>query len=490
MSTILGKFRHGLGWGTASVVLTTVLQLVLMAVMARALSPLDFGLVAMANVVLRFLSYFAQIGVSPALIQKPELEAGDIGAAMTVSLTISSVCFLITVLCSPLIQLFFKAPHLAVVVSVLALNYIISGFAAVSTGLLRRKLAFRELAIMDSTAYIVGYGIVGVYLALHGGGVWSLVAASLSQAGWSALVGSVICRESLSLVHHKQQRGFFLGFGWRYSLIGFLEFFSASLDAMVVGKFFGAAASGLYNRAGLLANLSVQQPVNIFTRVLFPVMTSVGDLQKQKLGFEVSVLVVGAYAFSVSLGVSVAAPDIVQVLLGDKWLGAIPILRVLPLAVGPIFVSHVGGVALDSMGKLKAKLNVLYLLTALLVLLLVVFFPLGVVGIAYALVIAETLRALLYCGVVSRFFGIAGRDWYLIGLILAGSGLGGGGGVWLLHMLCGGMAAPALRLLADVAGGFIGLALALLVARLPLRQLDAARVMAERMPRFAKYLNY
>ena len=83
------KLLSGIGWGGSSMVVVAGCQVVFLAVMARLLTPADFGLVAMGNICLRFLSYFAQLGVTPALIQKPELQADDIAAALSVSLGIS-----------------------------------------------------------------------------------------------------------------------------------------------------------------------------------------------------------------------------------------------------------------------------------------------------------------------------------------------------------------------------------------------------------------
>ena len=402
-----------MGWGTVSVLTITVFQLVFMAAMARLLEPADFGLVAIANVSLRFFSYFAQMGISPALIQKPTLEEGDIRAALALSLGVSFVFFLLAVGSAGWVQSFFEMIGLGLVVQVLSINFLIGGFSSVSLGLLRRENAFKQLAIIEIISYIFGYGMVGLSSAYYGAGVWALVAAFMTQTGLSAILGYAATRHSISLKHTRLQRNHFVSYGGRYSIIGFVEFLSSNIDALIIGKFMGAAPAGYYSRAVLLANLPVQQPANVLTKTLFPIMSSMGDqIDKQAMGFQLSGLLVGSYAFAVGAGIYVAAPDIVMALLGDKWLDAIPILKILAWSVGPLYFSHVAGVTLDSMAKLGVKMRIQSSMLALLVLLLFLSAKSGdVSSIAMAIVATEWVRFLCMAWVLVSILAIPAIDW-------------------------------------------------------------------------------
>jgi O-antigen/teichoic acid export membrane protein len=463
-------------WGAVSTLTTAVLQLGLMALMARLLAPADFGLVATANVALRFLSYFAQLGIAPALIQKPSLEEGDVAAAMSVSLSISTMFASAALVLAPVAQWFFEMPMLGWVMAALAPNFVVAGFGSVSLGLLRRQMRFRALALIEVASYVLGYAFIGVGSAWFGAGVWALVLATLSQTLVSVLLSYACVRHSLRLRHSRHQRHHFLSFGGKYAMVGFLEFLSSNFDAMLIGKLLGPAAAGLYNRASLLANLPVDKPTTVFTRALFPMLSSLGsDRDKQSLGAQVSIVAVGGYAFAVSAGIAVAAPDIVACLLGPRWGDAAPALTVLALGVGPAFVTHVIGVTFESLGKLGLKLRVQVATLLALFLSMVALGRYGLVGIAAAVVIAEVLRAGTYSVLLHREYHLPRPYWSSTVVVVALAAGCAGTGVELAVLWAPAHAPVAIRLAADVAGGAAGLALAILLLRPVLARQAAVR---------------
>ena len=488
--TKLKKLVSGVGWGTTSVVTVTVLQLVFMAVMARLLDPAHFGLVAIANVSLRFFSYFAQMGIAPALIQKPTLENADIRAAFALSMGISSFFFLFAFSSAKLIEHYFEMPGLGLVTQVLAFNFIISGFSSISLGLLQRNGNFRAIAIIEIISYVGGYGLVGLTAAYAGAGVWALVAAFMSQTTLSALLSYAIIRFPLGVRHTAAQRNHFLNYGGRYSVIGFIEFLGSNIDALLVGKLLGAAPAGFYSRAVLLANLPVQQPANVLTKVLFPIMSSVGNQHdKQSVSLQLSALLVGGYAFAVGAGIAFAAPDIVRVLLGNKWLDAIPLLQILAWSVGPLYVSHVAGVTLDSMNQLNLKLKIQLSLLVLMVGLLALFSPKGdVTTIAMVVVATEWLRVLVMSVMLVRLLLIPVREAGLIAACVAIVALTASLSILLVFQILDTATSSFIRLGTEILAGAFGLLIGLVLARTLAAQLPAIRFLAERVPSFAKLL--
>jgi lipopolysaccharide exporter len=337
-------------------IVVTIFTLLFSSIMARLLQPENFGLVAIAGVSLRFFSYFAQMGIVPALIQKPTLEPADVFAAFTISLIISSVFFFLAFISSDLIQHFFKIEGLAIIIKVLALNFIISGFSAISLGLINRQGAFKQLAYIDVASYIFGYGFIGMLAAFGGAGVWTLVAAFMSQSLANAILSYSYIRHPLKFNLKKLHLTHFLKYGSSYSLIGFIEFLVSNIDAMVIGKLMGPAQAGFYNRAMLIANMPVQNAANLLTKVLFPILSTVqNNSNKQSYIFQIGVLLFGTLAFAVGVGIFFSASEIVKILLGNKWMSVIPILKILAWSIGPIYASHFISTFLDSMNQLKKK---------------------------------------------------------------------------------------------------------------------------------------
>lgn len=478
----------GVGWGAFSTVTVIGFQLIFMAIMARLLEPSDFGLVAIANVSLRFFGYFAQMGTAPALIQKPNLDKGDIAAALSVSLGISSLFFLVLQVAAPSMEVFFQMAGLGLVIQVLAINFIIGGLSAISVGLLRRNTSFRAISIIEVVSYVFGYGVVGIAAAYNGLEVWALVAAFMAQSTLTALLSYAVTRHSFSLRHSREQRRHFFSYGGRYSIIGFTEFLSSNLDALIVGKLLGTVPAGYYNRALLLANLPVQQPANILTKALFPIMSSVSDQQdKQTISLQLSTLFVGSYAFAVSAGIFFAASDIVKVLLGDKWLEAVPILEVLTWSVGPLYISHVAGVTLDSMNKLRIKLRIQLSMLLLLVSLMLWFVPTGdVLDIALAVVITEWCRSLIMTLTLKSVLRTSARDVIFSWLCIAIVAIVSGATIELVIRLVGQTFNDAIKLSLEILAGAVGLLLGCFVARYIAVRLPAVQFLIERSSLFAK----
>jgi O-antigen/teichoic acid export membrane protein len=487
MKSSLKQTMHGAGWGGVSTSTNILFQLVFMAIMARLLTPADFGLIAIANVMLRFLVYFAQLGVGPALIQKPELSDGDIRAALFVSMSISAFCMLVAIFSAPLIAHFFSMPTLSPIIQALSVTFVLGGLSTVSLSLLRREMRFKQLAIIESSAYILGYGLVGIVMAYTNFGVWALVGAVLSQSVINVGLGYSFSRHEFGWRHKKPQRVHFFQFGARYSVIGFIEFLSGSLDALIVGKLFGTAAAGIYGRASLLANLPVQQPANILTRTLFPVISRLNN-ERQIFSLQISVLLVGSYAFAISLGMIAAAPDIVSVLLGNKWLQAVLILQVVVLTVAPRCLSHLIGVTLDAMGALKSKLRIQSSVLLILIVAFVLLSRYGVLGIAAAIVLAEWLRFVLMASLVVQLLHPPIREVRLILSVVACAGLTSFVLIWLAANALPYDTPSWLHLLAEILAGAIALLMVAWVGRKAIAQLPVVRELALRIPQLQRLI--
>lgn len=484
------KLANGVGWGALSTIVITLCQLLFMGVMARLLEPSDFGLVAIANVTLRFFSYFSQMGIAPALIQKQTLDNLDISAALTLSLCISGCFFVLALFFSELIDAFFAITNLGEVIKALSINFLIVGFSSVALGLMNRKGNFKSLAIIEIISYIVGYGFVGMSSAYYGFGVWSLVMAFVSQTLLTAILSYYVVRHPLSLKHTREQRKHFLNFGGRYSIVGFIEFLISNLDALIIGKLMGVTAAGYYNRALLLANLPVQQPANVLTRVLFPLMSTMGNQQvKLSLSYQLSTLMIGGYAFAVSVGIFFAADDIVMVLLGSKWLATIPILKVLSWSVPAIYLSHVASVTLNSMGQLDIKLRIQ--LSTFVMLAFSLFFAAktdNIVNIAIVVVLVEWIRACVMVRVMIRLLVIPWMDIAIVMLsILTVSAIVGLSFIVFSQFIIGNLP-NFIRLLIDVIAGLIGLLIGGMLIRGMLSKHPAIILLADRVPRFGRLL--
>ena len=486
----LNKMMQGVGWGAVSTIVVTGFQLVFMGVMARLLQPADFGLVAIANVSLRFFQHFAQLGVQPAIIRKKTFDEGDARAALLVSLGIACLFFLLIFLSAPFFEYFFQMNGLTSIIRVLALNFIIGGFSAVSLGVMYRDTLFKSIAQMGVVSYIVGYGLFGLGAAFTGFGVWSLVIATLSQSLISAIWAYAATRHSVGFASLPEKKKYFFSFGGKYSIIGFMIVLTSSLGQIVAGKLLGVASAGLFSRAQLLANLPVEQPVGILSRTLFPIISSLrdADSQKQYDGLILSLLVVGIYTLSIAGGMMVAAPDIVRVLLGAQWLEAIPVLQILTMAAALTFITSPVTISINVLGDLNIPLKIHSTILISLVVFMVLLMPYGLPGIAWALVLAKAVNAVMYFSLLPLKFSMSLKHLRRLLLIYMAFALFPAGSIYLVMTLLPSSYPAVIKLIIEIMVGAVGMFMAFHLTRKLLFSFPAVGLLFERVPLLQRLL--
>ncbi len=387
------QILSGLGWSTFATALSAVCQIVFMAVLARLLDPSVFGLMAMASIALRFAGYFSQLGFAQALIQRPAIEAEDTTAALAMALLLGGVFAGATALASPLIARAFHAVELSSLVAVLGLSLPLVAVGSLPMALLRRAARFKRGNAIEVAAYVLGYGVVGIACALRGLGVWSLVLATLSQQALVLVLGFSSLRYPLGWPLRREAAARLWSFGSRYSLIGFVEFLGGNIETLIVGRMFGKGELGLLNRAGAVTNLPVELGVSAVNKVLFPALAGLQqDRRRLADGFQMLLLCVGLFSTAMACGVAAGASDVVPLLLGAKWIGIVPLVAVLALAVPPTFMFVACGVTLDALAALGPKLRLQSLVLALKVALVLALARWQLEGVAWAVVATEAVR--------------------------------------------------------------------------------------------------
>lgn len=407
IASLTSKTIQGFGWSFTGTLISMFLQISFTAIMARLVDPSSYGLIAMANIVLRFGSYFSQMGIGPALIQKKDLTKDDIAAAFTSSILLGFLFYGVFWLIAPLASLWFRVEEVTPVVRLMAFSFVLSGVSVTATSLMRRDLKFRSLAICEVMAFALGAAFVGIPLAYAGFGVWSLALSSLAQAALLAVLSYIYGRHSLKLSFSFKRNQALYRFGGKFSVISFLEFLTYSIDSIFIGRFLGSEKLGIYNRATLLINLPSQSITTSMSKVLFPSFSRIqSDLTKLKEAFTSVVAVYGIVLFPICFGVSVAAPEIVSVVLGPQWIETIPILQVFALAVPFHLMLHFDGLILDATANLNIKLVTRIAHLATLAILFILLSGLGLVGFAVAMVIGEGFFYLVYSFWVSKILHI------------------------------------------------------------------------------------
>ena len=333
LASLTHRTLSGMAWVAWGSGVMAVLKIAVLVLLTRLLSPADFGVVSAALLVIVFALTFSQLGLGPALVQRPELHPRHVSTAFFASSTFGLIAGALVWLLAPLISQFFRMENLAPVVRVLALLFPIMGFSAVAESLLQRELRFRILANADVMTYAVGYGL-GVVLALLGWGMWSLVAAHLLQSAMRAAI--LLSVEPPKLRPGPTWASFseLMNYGVGQSAGRIGVFLGNQADNLVVGRFLGATALGLYSRAYQLMAVPTALLGDVLDRVLFPTMARVQD---DPLRLASAYLQGTAFVALVTLPAGVVAallaPELVLVAFGSKWAALVPPFQVLALGM-------------------------------------------------------------------------------------------------------------------------------------------------------------
>lgn len=324
-------------WGSAA---SAVLRLAVLVLLTRLLSATDFGLVNVALIVIGFSLTFSQLGLGPALTQRPTIEPRHVSTAFAASTGFGLLIAALMWLLAPGIAAFFRMDALTPVVRALALVFPIDGLSTVAQNLLQRELRFRFLSNAEVAAYGLGYGVVGLGLAYIGWGVWSLVAAQLAQA----VVRAVIFLAAMPpRLHPRPTWSTFrelFDFGMGQSAGRIAWFLANQADNFVVARWMSVTAVGIYGRAYQLMAVPTTLLGDVLDKVLFPTMSQVQNDAKRLAGaYLQGTALIALVTLPVGVVAAVLAPDLVRVAFGPGWEAAVPPFQI--LALGMMFrTSH------------------------------------------------------------------------------------------------------------------------------------------------------
>jgi O-antigen/teichoic acid export membrane protein len=459
------QMTDGMRWSYASAIFGGIVQLAVAAATARLLEPAVFGLVAMAMAALRFVGFFAQLGIGRALVQRRSASEAEIRATFTASVVLGIGCAGLCWAVSPLVSWLFGRPDVAPIFRVMALSLVLAGMATTSASLLRRALDFRALAIAETIAYVVGYGGVALVMAACGFGVWSLVGGWLGQN----LLGAILCyrktRHACWPILDWRPYAQLLRFGGSVTLISLVEFLTLTLDTLIIGHFLGATALGIYNRSALLVALPSYQIATALSGVLVPGLSRLqGDRSLLAAPYLHYSRILAALLIPLCLGMSVAASNIVITMFGETWREGIPVLQLLCLGAPTALLSHLAASTCEAVNRLAGKLVVQTAYLVIQCALLLVGSRNGLIGVAVAMVVGEAVRHILMLLILRR--AIDAPISRILCTYLPGLGAGAltAAGIWGAAEIATGAHAPAaLVLAAEIVTGAVLAPTAILV---------------------------
>ena len=416
-TTLTGLFWTSLAKGGQG-----ILQLVAMLFLARLLTPQEFGLFAAALVIAGFSAIFSELGVAAAIVQRPALETRHIRSGFTLSVAMSLIVGPAVFFSADAIAGFFKIPELADVVRLMSFGFPLQSISTVAQSLALRSFRFRWLAAVDAGAFALGFVVVAPALTLLDYGVYALVAAYLTQQAVRTLVLLYGSPHEKRPMFEFRAVGELLYFGAGFSLAKLGNYFATQADYLIVGRWLGPAALGIYAYAYQLMASPATLFGQILDRVLFPTMASVQhEPERLVRAYRSGIFVCATVILPVSAIIAVLAPEIVLILLGPVWADVAVPLRI--LACGMLFRTSykISDTIVRATGAVYARAWRQAVFAVAVLLCAFVGQNWGLAGVATGVVVALAINFTMMAQLSLRLSGMPWRDFvqcHLAGLVL------------------------------------------------------------------------
>lgn len=410
MGDLKDKTRKGFAWKTIHTFATTGIQFFFMIFMTRLLSPSDYGMIGMLAVFIAFANAFVECGFGQALIRRQNRTSLDESTVFYFNIAASIICYFFLFCCSPLISRFYNMPVLSDILRMTGLTLVICSTYSVQSLLFSIKLDFKTQAAVNLTSVFVS-GLVGLYLAYSGFGVWSLVWQQLLAAGINAIFYWVV--SSWRPI-------------WGFSVIAFKEMFSfgskllgsrllnivyANISTIFIGKYYTAADLGLYSKGNSIASFPSSTMFSVVSTVTYPTLCKLQSDRESLITVYRKFVRNSAYIlFPIMTILAVVAVPLMRLLFGNSWTesGIYMSLACYPLMIVPTQCLNFNLLQVIGRSDLVLRLEIITKIMG--VTMLAITLPISIYAMCYGTIINTTLCLILNIWYISKNFKIPIKD--------------------------------------------------------------------------------
>lgn len=330
--SIKNKVIRGVAWSAVEKFLRQSLMMLFSIIIARQLSPSDYGLVAMLTIFLTVAQIFVDSGFVEALIQKQDRTEIDFSTTFWFNIGVALLIYAMLFLISPFIADFYDEPLLEDLLVWMALIFVINAFRTVQQAKLNIAMDFRRQAWISIIAISVS-GCVGIWMACHDFGVWTLVWQPLMQNFLNVMLLWISAGWIPSFVFSSRSFKELFGFGSRLLMSRTLHAIYTNGSFLLIGKFYSPAVTGLYSQSTLMTNFVPMAINDVVARVAYPIECALQDNNEElQYRFFQMLRLTCFLLFPLMMGLVALAEPLVRLLLTDKWLETVPLIRILCFA--------------------------------------------------------------------------------------------------------------------------------------------------------------
>jgi len=400
------KTIKGLAWSTIDNFVSLGITFVLGIILARLLTPKDYGTIALLTIFIAVSNVFINSGFSSALIRKPDLNEIDKSTTFYFNVIVGFGAYVILFILAPVVSWFYDLPVLTSLMRVIGITLIFSSFAIVQQTELSIKIDFKSQAMVSAFSAMTS-GFIGIYFAYHGYGVWALAIQQVSSGFFRTLLLWLIVswypKEKFSMESFR----YLWGFGSKMLASGLLDQIWVNVYPIVIGKVFSPVELGLYSRAQHFAQLPSSNLTTVLQRVTFPVLSKIQNEEERLRSSYRKMLKMSAFIiFPLMMVLAGVASPLIKIILGDKWVGSVVFLQIICFAMMwyPIHAINLNLLEVKGRSDLFLKLEIIKKIVGVCILFLTI--PLGLIIMCYGLILSSLISLIVNTYYTGKLIGV------------------------------------------------------------------------------------
>lgn len=381
------------------------IQFIIQIVLSRILTPEDFGISSITSMFIFLLHNLLQNGFTKFLVQKKEVDEVDYSTTFLASFIVSIVFGLLVFIVAPFVGGFYQSESLVPMLRIVCVLAVVGSYSAIQNAMIARDLLFKKQFIASISSVIIS-GVVAVYLAMNGYGVWSILIHQVMTVFLTSVFLGFMLRWVPIFRFSKDSFGLLVSFAWPLFVTNVWEWLFMNLRPLLIGRFYSTATLGYYNRANQFPVITMNIMSTAIQSVLLPVFSQrQTDLVSIKRLSGYLYRITSLVFFPIMIGMALVARPVIILLLTEKWAIAIPMMQI--LCIGYIF-SGLNTLQLEvmySLGEVGILLKVQYVRMIIGLLLIIATLRYGILAFCIGGVVENMISVCINCVLLKKQLG-------------------------------------------------------------------------------------
>lgn len=392
--TLIGAFKNFL-WRFAERCGAQAINIIVFIILARILEPEAFGTIAILMIFINILQVFIDSGLGTALVQKKDADDTDFSSVFYFNVGICAFLYIIMFLFAPQIALFYNDLSLISLIRVLALMLVISGLRNIQQAYVSRNMLFKKFFFSTLGGTIIA-AIIGITMAYHGYGVWSLVAQQIIKILIDTFILWITVDWKPKLLFSFNKLKQLLSYGWKLLVSALLDTIYNNLRQLIIGKLYTRVDLAFYNKGNQIPNMFIINIDSSIDSILLPVMSKEQDSKEKVKMITRKAIQASTYIIApIMIGMGVTSYSFVPLILTNKWLPCIPFLWIFCITYifYPIHTANLNAIKALGRSDLFLQLEICKKTVGLIILFSTMWY--GVMVMAYSLLLLSVLSQII-----------------------------------------------------------------------------------------------